>query len=51
MKDYVVDDALVETSWKDLDGQVTRHQIAQEVSEIAARFEDTTVTAYVPIFI
>ena len=44
-------DALVETLWKDLAGQVTRQQITREVSKIAARFEQATVTAYVPIFI
>lgn len=48
--DYV-DDALVETLWKDLDGRVARQQITKEVSKIAARFEEATVTAYVPIFI
>ena len=50
MTDYGYD-ALVETLWKDLDGQVGRHQIIREVSKIAARFEQATVPAYVPIFI
>ena len=50
MKDHI-DDALVETLWKDLGGRVAREQIAQEVGEIAARFDQATVTAYVPIFI
>jgi hypothetical protein len=44
-------DALIETLWKDLDGQVARHQITKKVGKIAARFEQATVTAYVPIFI
>ena len=48
--DYV-DDALVETLWKDLDGQVSRQQIAGAVTRVAARFEKATVTAFVPIFI
>jgi len=48
--DYV-DDALVETLWKDLDGQVSRQQIAGAVTQVAARFEQATVTAFVPIFI
>jgi len=48
--DYV-DDALVETLWKDLDGQVSRQQIATAASQIAAKFEKVTVTAFVPIFI
>jgi len=50
MMDYV-DDALVETLWKDLDGQVSRQQIARAVKELASRFENATVTAFVPIFI
>jgi dsDNA-specific endonuclease/ATPase MutS2 len=48
--DYV-DDALVDMIWKDLDGQVSRQQIAGAVTQIAARFEEATVTAFVPIFI
>ena len=50
MKDHGYD-ALVDTLWKDLDERVAREQIAREVSEIAARIEQATVTAYVPIFI
>jgi hypothetical protein len=46
-----VDDALVETLWKDLDGRVSRQQIAGAVTQIAARFEKATVTAFVPIFV
>ena len=48
--DYV-DDALVDMIWKDLDGQVSRQQIAGAVTQIATRFEEATVTAFVPIFI
>jgi hypothetical protein len=50
MMDYV-DDSLVEKLWHDLDGQVSRQQIAGAVAEMAARFEQATVTAFVPIFI
>ena len=50
MMDYV-DDALVEVLWRDLDGQVSRQQIAGTVSQIASRFDKATVTAFVPIFI
>ena len=46
-----VDDALVETLWKDLNGQVSRQQIAGAVTQVAARFEKATVTAFVPIFV
>ena len=46
-----VDDSLVEKLWHDLDGQVPRQQIAGAVAEMAARCEQATVTAFVPIFI
>ena len=50
MTDYV-DDSLVEKLWTDLDGQVSRQQIARAVIEIAVRFEKVTVTEFVPVFI
>jgi hypothetical protein len=46
-----IDDSLIEQIWHDLDGQVTREQIRQVVTEIAAEFRSATVTAFVPIFI
>ena len=46
-----VDDSLIGQIWHDLDGQVTREQIRQVVTEIAAEFRTATVTAFVPIFI
>ena len=46
-----MDDSLIEQIWDDLDGQVTRGQIRQVVTEIAAEFRTATVTAFVPIFI
>jgi hypothetical protein len=48
--DYV-DDSLVETLWHDLDGKVSRQQIARAATEIAAKYEKAIVTAFVPIFI
>lgn len=50
MMDYL-DDALVDVLWKDLDGQVSRQQIAGTESQIASRFNRATMTAFVPIFI
>ena len=50
MMDYV-DDALVETLWQDLDGQIPRQQIAREVEQVATKFERATVTSFVPIFV
>lgn len=46
-----VDGSLVDTLWRDLGDQVSREQIARVVTEIAARFQTATVTAFVPIFI
>ena len=46
-----IDDSLIEQIWHDLDGQVTREQIRQVVTEIGAEFQSATVTAYVPILI
>ena len=46
-----MDDSVVEKLWHDLDGRVSRQQIARAVTQIAARFEKATVTAFVPIFI
>ena len=46
-----IDDSLIEQIWHDLDGQVTREQIRQAVTEIADEFRSAKVTAFVPIFI
>ena len=46
-----VDDSLIEQIWHDLDGHVTREQVRQVVTEIAAEFRTATITAFVPIFI
>lgn len=50
MTDYV-DDSLVDKLWHELDGQVSRQRIAGAVTEIAAKFERATVTAFVPVSI
>ena len=46
-----MDDSLIEQIWHDLDGQVTREQIRQLVTEVAAEFRTATITTFVPIFI
>jgi hypothetical protein len=46
-----VDASLVEKVWHDLDGQVSREQVGRVVTEIALRFQDAAVEAFVPIFI
>jgi hypothetical protein len=50
MTDYA-EDWLIEKLWLDLDRQVSRQQVATTVTEIAAQFQDATVTTFVPIFI
>ena len=46
-----VDDSLVEQLWRELNGQVSRQQIAGAVTEITAGFEKVTVRGFVPIFV
>jgi hypothetical protein len=45
------DECLIEKLWQDLEGQVSREQIDQVVTEISFRFQDASVTAFIPIFI
>ena len=47
----VYDEFLIEKLWQDLDGQISREQIVHAVTEISFRFQDASVTAFVPIFI
>ncbi len=44
-------DSIIEKVWQDLDGQLSREQIGQTVTEIALEYRDATVQAFVPIFI
>ena len=44
-------DSIIEKVWQDLDGQLSREQIGQTVTEIALKYQDATVQAFVPIFI
>lgn len=46
-----VDDLLIDEIWHDLAGQVSREQIGEVMTEVAARFHDATVTAFLPIMI
>jgi hypothetical protein len=44
-------ESLIEDIWRDLGGEVTHEQIRQAAREVAAQFQDATVTTFVPIFI
>lgn len=48
--DYL-DEPLIEQIWRDLEGQVSREQVRQVATGVAARFHTATVTAFIPIFI
>ena len=48
---YQPDEALVDLIWHDLGGQILVDQIRQTALEIAAEYQDATVTAYIPILI
>jgi hypothetical protein len=49
--DNFLDDLLVEQIWHDLKGQVSRDQILQVANQVAAKYKDSLVTNFVPIFI
>lgn len=49
--DNFLDDLLVEQIWHDLKGQVSRDQIQQVANQVAAKYKDSLVTNFVPIFI
>jgi hypothetical protein len=46
-----LNEALIEKIWQELNGQVPRQRIRQVAAEVAAKFEQATVTTFVPIFI
>ncbi len=48
---FDMDNSLVEKLWRDLDGRVSQERIFQAVTEIAAKYQEATVTAFVPIFV
>ena len=45
------DEFLIEKLWQDLDEQISRELIDRVVTGVAARFQDVSITAFVPIFI
>lgn len=48
--DYL-DEALIEKMWHELDEQVSREQIRLMATQVAAQFEDATVTTFIPVFV
>lgn len=42
---------LIEKLWQQLNGTVSYLRVSQVVAEVTAKFQDATVTNYLPIFI
>ncbi len=49
--DHYLDETLIEKMWQELDEQVTREQIRLTATQVAAQFEDATVTTFIPVFV
>jgi hypothetical protein len=47
----LVDDGFIEEIWKDLGGRISQEAIREVVNEIAAEFQDATVTSFIPILL
>lgn len=47
----IVDDALVEEIWQDMQGTATREHIRQLVLEASREFAEATITTYIAIFV
>ena len=46
-----VDNALIESIWKALDGRVDREHIRQAILEVEAGYQNASVKAFIPIFV
>ena len=46
-----VDNALIESVWKVLDGRVDREHIRQAILEVEAGYQNASVKAFIPIFV
>jgi hypothetical protein len=46
-----IENALIESIWKDLNGCVEREYIRRVVLEARARYEHATIKTFIPIFI
>jgi hypothetical protein len=46
-----IDNALIESIWKEMDGRVDRDNINQAVLEARARYQQATIDSFIPIFI
>ena len=46
-----IDNALIESIWKDLNGRVDREYIRRAVLEARARYKHATIKTFIPIFI
>ena len=46
-----IDNALIESIWKELNGRVDREYIRRAVLEAKARYQHATIKTFIPIFI
>ena len=46
-----IDNALIESIWKELNGRVDREYISQAVLEASARYQHAPIKTFIPIFI
>ena len=46
-----IDNALIESIWKELNGRVDREDISRAVLEAKARYQHAAIKTYLPIFI
>jgi len=46
-----IENALIESIWKDLNGRVDREYIRRAVLEARARYKHATIKTFIPIFI
>jgi hypothetical protein len=42
---------LIEQVWEELDGQIPEARIRRVATFVAARFDNATVTTYIPLFV
>ena len=46
-----IDNALIESIWKDLNGRIDREYIRRAVLEARARYKHATIKTFLPVFI
>ena len=47
----LVDEAMIDAIWSDLDGQIDREQVRQTAQTVAQSFASAAVTTFIPLLI